>query len=203
MAATEAATFRGRLLVHPLVGVLRPLHPRRDHLSANLPPHRFSGRQRNSSDRALRQIMPESWISLNGTVQRPKRARNDPARLPQSPRGRTLRLRVRCGCGDEKRELCLSLLAPSSPSLSPSPRWLLGKLRMGAFCMKYGRDHAKGPIRRKGGEEGTNEDCNWERGRARGFFTASFDRYPGARGSPHHMAADLRLKENGEGGRHD
>ena len=173
VAATEAATSRGRFLARPLLGVLRPLHPRRDHLSANLPPHRFSGRQRNSSDRALWQIMPESWISPNGTVQRPKRARNDPARLPQSPEVE------HCDCvcvagAVMKKE---SFAFPSSfLPLPPSPRWLLGKLRMGAFCMKYGRDHAKGPIRRKGGrgKEGTNEDCNWERGRAQGFFYREF-----------------------------
>ena len=73
---------------------------------------------------------------------------------------------------------------------------------MGAFCMKYGRDHAKGPIRRKGGR-GKRERTRTATGKEEGlkvFFTASFDRYPGARGSPHHMAADLRVKENGEGG---
>ena len=40
---------------------------------------------------------------------------------------------------------------------------------MGAFCMKYGRDHAKGPIR-KGGEEPRREK-DWERAREMARFS--------------------------------
>ena len=55
VAATEAAALWGRL-VRALVGVvlrgpqIHLLHPRRDHRFANLPPNRFSGRQRKLSD---------------------------------------------------------------------------------------------------------------------------------------------------------